>query len=369
MEADFRARLETFVGRMMGELDENQRTIFHGGLSYVVGHGGITWLSQLTGISRVTITKGRDESLLLICDPKAPAKENSSSTTQKEDTTRKSVELKFPGITEAMEKTLLQKESGSAGDPLSWTVQSVKKLREELPNGSSLSEGTVCNVLKRLGFTLAPSRRQGEKQITAQTASKQFAYINKEAKESLKDSIPVLFVNVTKRTIANRVTGEYWPTSRFLSNGIREETLAYTATMIQQWWREVGRMHYPGASKILIAGNFWDGDEKNITAWQQALQRFASAEKLTLHVCHFPWGTTRWNNIDHYLTLGVANQEYGDFTISWEISVTHIGQKGKPLALQKASEQGQDEATGTIIPDSWRGDWNFIVCPDKKNLS
>ncbi len=35
--------------------------------------------------------------------------------------------------------------------------------------------------------------------------------------------------------------------------------------------------------------------------WKRELQRFATEENLTITVCHFPPGTSKWNKIEHRL--------------------------------------------------------------------
>ena len=60
-----------FVSIMMSSLNEKERRIFLGAYSDCLGHGGITDLSNLTGMSRSTITIGRNESREIKADPKA----------------------------------------------------------------------------------------------------------------------------------------------------------------------------------------------------------------------------------------------------------------------------------------------------------
>lgn len=60
-----------FVSIMMPQLNGKRRRIFLGALSQLLGHGGVTSLSELTGISRVTITKAKHEIKVLPNDPKA----------------------------------------------------------------------------------------------------------------------------------------------------------------------------------------------------------------------------------------------------------------------------------------------------------
>ena len=49
------------VGLVPSQLDEKQRRLVAGLLSNVVGRGGITLLSRITGLDRKTVRRGQDE--------------------------------------------------------------------------------------------------------------------------------------------------------------------------------------------------------------------------------------------------------------------------------------------------------------------
>ena len=52
-------------------LDERERRLFAGSLANMLGRGGLKRVSELTGMSRVTVLKGQAESEDLLCDPGA----------------------------------------------------------------------------------------------------------------------------------------------------------------------------------------------------------------------------------------------------------------------------------------------------------
>jgi hypothetical protein len=49
------------VHLVLSQLDEKQRRLVAGLLSKVVGRGGVTLLSRITGLDRKTVRRGRDE--------------------------------------------------------------------------------------------------------------------------------------------------------------------------------------------------------------------------------------------------------------------------------------------------------------------
>lgn len=49
------------VNLVLSQLDEKQRRLVAGLLSNAAGRGGVTLLSQITGLDRKTVRRGRDE--------------------------------------------------------------------------------------------------------------------------------------------------------------------------------------------------------------------------------------------------------------------------------------------------------------------
>ncbi len=55
------ALLHTCINRLVVGLDEKHRRQFMGLLASQIGHGGIQYLSKITGLSRKTISRGKQE--------------------------------------------------------------------------------------------------------------------------------------------------------------------------------------------------------------------------------------------------------------------------------------------------------------------
>jgi hypothetical protein len=54
--------IEEFLGTMMPQLNEKQRRYFLASFSKLMGRGSVTKLSEMTGVSAVTISKARQRS-------------------------------------------------------------------------------------------------------------------------------------------------------------------------------------------------------------------------------------------------------------------------------------------------------------------
>ena len=141
--------LQLRINTMLPELNERQRRLFLAAEAKTIGYGGITKVSRISGVSRVTITQGiyeleeddRNKIELVQCRRRGGG--------------RKPVEEKQPGIREALEKLI---EAHTKGDPMSlliWTSKSVRNLSAALCNkGYTASHVLVSSMLKYMGYTL-----------------------------------------------------------------------------------------------------------------------------------------------------------------------------------------------------------------------
>ena len=121
-ETALRLRIVT----MLPKLDERQRRLFLATEAKAIGYGGITKVSRISGVSRVTITQGIYEL----------EDENESKIElvhcRRRGGGRKPVEETQPGISEALEKLV---EAHTKGDPMAlliWTSKSVRNLSSAL---------------------------------------------------------------------------------------------------------------------------------------------------------------------------------------------------------------------------------------------
>ena len=63
---------------------------------------------------------------------------------------------------------------------------------------------------------------------------------------------------------------------------------------------------YAGASHLLITADAGGSNGPKTRLWKWELQRFANRTGLTITVCHYPPGTSKWNKIEHRLFSHIA---------------------------------------------------------------
>jgi Rhodopirellula transposase DDE domain len=81
----------------------------------------------------------------------------------------------------------------------------------------------------------------------------------------------------------------------------------------------------PGADRLLITADTGGANGYRVRAWKQELAGFAHAAGLEVTVCHFPPGTSTWNQIEHRLVSRISTNWHGRPLTSHEVVVNTIG--------------------------------------------
>jgi hypothetical protein len=137
----------------------------------------------------------------------------------------------------------------------------------------------------------------------------------------------------------------------------------------------MGGLAYPTASQLLITADGGGSNGYRVRLWKVALQRLADEIGLTLHVCHLPPGTSKWNKIEHRMFSYISLNWRGKPLISHEVIVNLIGSTTNRKGLRIRAEldtasyptglKVTDEELGKVnlTPDSFHGEWNYTVAP------
>jgi len=104
-----------------------------------------------------------------------------------------------------------------------------------------------------------------------------------------------------------------------VSVGTDHATAEFAVATIRQWWQRMGRVRYPTATRLLITADGGGSNGSRVRLWKVALQAFADETGLAISVCHYPPGTSKWNQIEHRL--------FGQISINW---------RGRPLTSHEA---------------------------------
>ena len=159
----------------------------------------------------------------------------------------------------------------------------------------------------------------------------------------------------------------------WVSVGIDHDTATFAVRAIQRWWTVMGRSAYPRATSLMITADCGGSNGARVRLWKWELQRFADRTGLTLTVCHFPPGTSKWNRIEHRLFSHIAMNWRGKPLVSLAVIVSLIGATTSTGGLRVRAELDKgrypkgarvtDEQLAQIRlePHEFHGDWNYTI--------
>jgi len=132
---------------------------------------------------------------------------------------------------------------------------------------------------------------------------------------------------------------------------------------------------YPIASRLLITADCGGSNGYRVRLWRRELQKLADELHLTIEVCHFPPGTSKWNKIEHRMFSRITANWRGRPLVSREVVVNLIGSTTTKTGLRiKAALDSNQYAQGikvsdqelamlSIERDEFHGEWNYRLLP------
>jgi hypothetical protein len=129
---------------------------------------------------------------------------------------------------------------------------------------------------------------------------------------------------------------------------------------------------YPAAARLLITADAGGSNGYRYRVWKSELAALAAETGLTITVCHFPPGTSKWNKIEHRLFSHTLNWRGRPLT-SHEVVVNTIASTRTGLRVEAALDTG-DYPTGIAISKqrfaalplqrhAVHGTWNYTLHP------
>jgi transposase len=382
---------------MMSILSERQTRLYAAEKAMAMGHGGITIMAQVSGLSERTIRRGIEE---LEAGNLGEMVERS----RRPGGGRKPSEEVDPSLVDDLE--LLMGET-TAGDPmrlLKWTTKSLRSIAQELKGrGHSVSYTTVQRLLRELDYSLWGDKRSIEGKQHPQRDA-QFRYLYQQVKRCLRAKIPVISVDTKKKELVGAFhnKGRRWGKQQRLVNtydfpslaegraypygiydevqnegfvnvGVSHDTAEFAVESIDRWWRMLGRRRYPNATKLLITADGGGSNGSRNRLWKYRLQQLANRHGLAVTVCHFPPGTSKWNKVEHRLFSQISVTWRGEPLVSYETIINFISSTTTKTGLKvKAELDTHEYETGkkisdeqmrsvTIKPHNTHPTWNYTI--------
>ncbi|MCP4935505.1 MAG: ISAzo13 family transposase, partial [bacterium] len=89
--------------------------------------------------------------------------------------------------------------------------------------------------------------------------------------------------------------------SAWVSVGISCDTAQFAVASIRRWLEKTGWRRYPDMTHLTITADCGGSNGSRVRLWKVELQKLADETGLTICVCHYPPGTSKWNKIEHRL--------------------------------------------------------------------
>jgi Rhodopirellula transposase DDE domain len=389
--------------RVLGTLNEYQARLFVAERALQMGRGGISHLSNLTGMSRVTITQGVSE-----LRSAGKLRTVASGRVRSPGGGRKKVEAADPRLSRELRGIV---EETTAGDPMSqlrWTSKSTRMIAEELTRaGHAISSVTVGRCLEEMGYTLQANvkTREGPQHPNRDA---QFRYLNRQVKAFHRTGDPMISVDTKKKELVgsfknagrrwlpqgkpDKVTVHDFPhlgkgkaipygaydigLNRAVVNvGVTHDTAEFAVESIRRWWRLDGKRNYQGSQRLFICADSGGSNGNRQRAWKLHLQELSDETGMAITVCHYPPGTSKWNKIEHRLFSFISLNWKGKPLVNYETVVNLIGGTRTRSGLKvKAVLDTNQYETGVTISDEeidqlrlkrhqLHPDWNYTLLP------
>jgi transposase len=388
---------------LLPELDEKARRLTLGAVARAAGDGGVTAVAKMTGASWQTVANGAAE---LESGQVAP-----EGRVRRPGAGRKKLAEADPGLVPALLALVRDSARGDPESPLLWTTKSAVNLAGELTRqGHACSPQTVWRLLREQGFSTQANAKVSEGRRHPDRDA-QFRYIAGQAREHLAAGQPVISVDAKKKEqvgeyaqggrewrpkgdpvrvrdhcFADRESGHAIPygiydvaaNAGFVNVGTGHNTAALAVESVRRWWNLAGQDAYPQATRLLVTCDAGGSNGWRNRAWKAGLAQLATETGLEITCCHFPPGTSKWNQIEHRLFSQITLAWRGRPLTSYDVILSTIAAVTTRTGLTVTAVLDQNPCPkGTIISDEqiqdiedrhltrheFHGEWNYAVGP------
>ncbi|MEK6612247.1 MAG: ISAzo13 family transposase [Gemmatimonadota bacterium] len=385
-------------------LTERSRRIWAASEAAALGHGGIGLVEQATGISRSTISRGMRE--LDTTGVPLPVER-----TRRPGGGRKRTVDTDDRLAADLDALVEPTTSGDPDSPLRWTSKSVRRLATELQAmGHTVSYRLVAQLLNAADYCLQANRKTREGPQHPDRDA-QFQYLNEQVRRFQRQHRPAISVDTKKKELIGdfKNPGREWRpkgnpeavrvhdflikeqgkavpygvydmtrNEGWVSVGIDHDTASFAVHTIRRWWKRMGRSAYPDTTALLITADAGGSNGARVRLWKWELQQFATRTGLTITVCHFPPGTSKWNKIEHRLFSHIAMNWRGKPLVDLVTIISLIGDTTTEDGLRVRSEvdpglypngvviRDEQMAQIQLEPHTFHGDWNYTIRPRSK---
>ncbi len=367
-----------------------------------IGYGGMSAVHLATGLSRLTIAKGKAES-----EDKTPRV--GLDRLRAKGGGRKSKTEQYPGLVDQIERLVQPHTKGDSMNPLRWTSKSTYRIAAALnEQGYVIDHETVGLILRDRGYSLQLNVKEKEgKQHVDRNA--QFEFINERVTTQISSGGAAISVDTKKKELvgnfknagrtyaqkgaapgvnvhdfADEELGKVAPygiydidvNEGWVSVGVSSDTAAFAVNTIREWWYKMGKKFYQNTDRLLITADGGGSNSSRSRLWKLELQKLANELGMVINVSHLPPGTSKWNKIEHKMFCFISQNWRGVPLITVQAIVQLIANTTTTSGLKIMS--ALDERTyekGVKVTDEemkainltqcdFHGEWNYSISPN-----
>ncbi len=381
------------------DLNERSRRLLAAAEAKTAGYGGITAASLATGVARSTIGRGLKD----LADPGSL-----SGEVRRAGGGAPTLIGTDPTLLHSLRQLLEPATMGDPMRPLMWVSKSRAKLAAALREmGHKISAGSIPKLLELLKYRRQVNRKTLEGSHNPDRDA-QFEHINTAVLATQAAGQPVISIDTKKKELVgpyknggsdyrpegcpdpvnvhdfvDKELGKAVPYGVYdiaanagcVSVGIDNDTAQFAVNSIRRWLNVMGRSRYPDMNQLMITADGGGSNGSRVRLFKVELQNLADETGLTLKVCHYPPGTSKWNKIEHRLFCHITQTWRGKPLTSRETVVELIAATTTTTGLTvrceldtrsypKGIKVGDEEMkTLNIKGDTFHPEWNYTISP------
>ena len=381
------------------DLNERSRRLLVAAEAKTAGHGGITAASQATGIARSTIGRGLKD----LADPGSL-----SGEVRRPGGGRPTLTETDPTLLEDLRQLVEPATMGDPMRPLLWVSKSRAKLAAALVSmGHKITANSIPKLLALLKYRRQVNRKTLEGSHNPDRNA-QFEHINAAVIATQAAGQPVISIDTKKKELIGpykNAGSDYRPegcpdkvnvhnfvdpnlgktvpygvydiaaNAGCVSVGIDNDTAQFAVNSIRRWLDVMGRERYPEMNQVMITADGGGSNGSRVRLFKVELQNLADETGLTLQVCHYPPGTSKWNRIEHRLFCHITQTWRGRPLTSRETVVELIASTTTRAGLTVRCEldtrsypkgikvSDAEMKTLNIKGNPFHPEWNYTISP------
>lgn len=280
-----------------------------------------------------------------------------------------------------------------------WLNCRLGDIRQRLEqHGHRVSKPVISRILRAHDYSLRANLKRSAGQQHPER-DQQFRYLQAQRAQHWEAGEPVISVDTKKKELVGNFknAGQIWcqdaeevdahdfpqdAIGRAVPYGIYDlranrgtvyigqsaDTPTFAVDNLAHWCRTELRDRYPAATRLLIEADSGGSNSARSRVWKQQLPvQLADALGLTITVCHYPTGASKWNPIEHRLFSQISKTWAGCPLRSFALVAHYIAETTTYTGLQvRAYLVTTRYARGITVTDAEMAKLNIqahSVCP------